>query len=266
VTVWMPVMLRDELDMLEAHLLEYEDRDVVHVVTEAPVTHRGIAKPLFYAQNVDRFAKWNDSIIPVIADGLHEPMPPWTREHRQRDSAWPAIDRMAADDDVVVIGDVDEFPSAEALAWDGEDGVISLWMRTMLFCCDREVPREHLPPTAVMATAGWLRRQHAGLAAIRDRRGDWPLIQSGGMHLSWIGGVEQQREKLASATCHMELLNSIEGRMIRDGTRYRTGEHGVGHLPVVDVEITSEWPRYVRERRCPPEWLRPALADSATRP
>ena len=66
-TVWDVVMLRDELSMLEVRLHEFAGQDVVHVVTEAAVTHRGHPKPLHYAGNAERFAQWNDSIVPVVA-------------------------------------------------------------------------------------------------------------------------------------------------------------------------------------------------------
>lgn len=254
--IWDCFMFRNELDMLEARLCEYEDRNMVHVLCEAPVTHRGIPKPLVYEQNKERFAKWSDSIVHVVASGLDEPMPPWTREHRQRDSAWSVVTREAADDDVVLIADCDEFPSAEALAWAG-NRITSLWMRTMLFAVDWEVPPKRLPPTAVMATAGWLRAFGGGLAGARDQRGSYPVIRNGGMHLSWVGGVERQQQKLLTSTCHTELLNTEEGGLILTGERYRTGQHGAGHLPVRPVDVDEAWPAYIRERRCPENWWRP---------
>ena len=44
-------MFRDELDMLECRLRELEDVVYRHVLVEAPVTHRGDPKPLYYAEN-----------------------------------------------------------------------------------------------------------------------------------------------------------------------------------------------------------------------
>ena len=257
-TLFAPVMFRDEMDMLEARLLEYEVRDIVHVVVEAPVTHRNVPKPLAYEQNRERFAKWNDSIVHVVAAGLAEPMKPWAREHAQRDAAWPAIDERAADGDIVLIGDLDEFPSAEALAWDGTGGVVSLWMRTMLYAVDWEAVPDGIPPTAVMATAGWLREHGNGhLGTVRDGRASYPVIRDGGIHLSWVGGPEWQHKKLTDATCHTEVFQTPEALLIATGERYRAGSHGGTGLPVVPVEADESWPRYVRERRCPAEWFRP---------
>ena len=71
-------MFRDELDMLEMRLhgLDGKVCDAWHVIVESPRTHRGIAKPLVFQENLDRFKPWLDRILHVIA----EPEPglqPW---------------------------------------------------------------------------------------------------------------------------------------------------------------------------------------------
>jgi len=257
VTVWLPVMFRDELDMLRFRLEATQDWDARHVIVESPVTHRGVPKPLWYQENATRFALWADRIEHVVTD-LPD-VPPWGREHAQRDAAWPVIKEQAANTDTVIIGDCDEIPSPALMDWAGPAAVIAVRMRTTLFAVDWEVPPVHLPPQCVAAKAGWLRMMGSGLAAVRDQRGKWPVFEDGGWHFSWIGGPERQRDKLETATCHTELLGTIEGDMIRDGTRWRTSEDG-GGLPVVPVDVDGSWPAFVRERRCPPEWFRPREA------
>ena len=266
-------MFKDELDMLEFRLTELEGYDVTHVLVESAQTHRGVAKPLYYAENRNRFVKWNDSILHVVTD-LPD-APPWTREHIQRNAAWPVIDAAAGAGDTVLITDLDEIPSSSLMDWRKTTGsrytVISARMRTCLFAVDWLVPDEVLPPTCVAATVSWLRSQAAkgrGLGEVRDHRGDYFELKDGGWHFSWIGGPEAQREKLLTSTCHTELLGTAEGDLITDGTRYRTGEHEQGHLPVRPVDVDDSWPAAIRERRCPEEWFRPrpVLAPSATRP
>jgi len=257
-------MFRDETAMLRMRLEEFADiPGYCAVLTEAPVTHRGLPKPCHYDEHRDDFTRYQSQIVRVEAEGLEAEMEPWAREHAQRDAAWRYVGKIAADNDIVLIADVDEFPSAEALAWRGP-GVVSLWMRTMLHAVDWEVPPQYLPPTAVMCTAGWLRRQGGSLARVRDNRGSYRVIRNGGLHFSWIGGPEAAARKLEQSTCHTELLGTREGELIADGTRWRTGEHGEGHLPVVPAEVDETWPRMIRERRCPPEWLRPREPLGAT--
>jgi hypothetical protein len=253
VTIWAPVMLNGELDMLNMRLAELPG--VHHVVVEAPVTHRGYPRPLHFRDSQARYAGCQDRITHVVAD-LPQTGSAWVREHAQRDAAWPAIDAMAADDDLVIIGDADEIPSAAALAWAGNTAT-SLMMRTFLYAVDWEVPASYLlPPAAVAARAGWIRTQGGSLAAIRDRRDQYAVLEGGGWHFSWLGGPLAQADKLDRATCHTELLASPEAALIRSGARYRAGEDG-GGIPVVPVEVDRTWPNWIRRRRCPDSWFRP---------
>lgn len=267
-TIWLPVMLKDEVDMLEMRLEETAAWPARHVIVESPVTHRGVSKHLYYAENRDRFAKWSDSILHVVTD-LPD-APPWTREHIQRNAAWPVIDAQAEPGDTVIIADLDEIPSSSLMNWRESTGnkytVISARMRTTLFAVDWEVPDEVLPPTCVTATVEWLRSRAAkgqGLGEVRDRRGDYFQVRDGGWHFSWLGGPEAQKRKLMEATCHTELIGTPEGDLIANGERYRTGQHGEGNLPVVPVDVDETWPAFIRERRCPPEWFRPRVSQPA---
>lgn len=258
-TIWAPIMFRDELGMLQCRLEETRDYPVQSVIVESPVTHRGVAKPLHYQDNAGGFAADADRIHHVVADLPQDT--PWAREHAQRNAAWPVIDALAGDGDTVIIGDCDEIPSPALLGWKGP-AVAAVRMRTFLFAADWEVPGHLLPPTCVVATVRYLRRRAAdgfGLAEVRDRRGDYTVLSGGGWHFSWIGGPARQREKLETATCHTELLGTPEGDLIASGERYRTSQDG-GGLPVVPVDVDETWPAYIREHRCPAEWLRPRPA------
>jgi hypothetical protein len=262
--VWSPVMFRDETDMLEMRLHETDGLIDRHVIVEAPVTHRGVAKPLHYRDSAGRFERHAAVITAITAD-----LPagePWVLEHAQRDAAWPVIDAEAADGDVVLICDVDEIPSRSLLER-ARAGLLpevcSVRMRTTLHAVDWEVPASRVPPACVAATAGYIRRHGGSLAAIRDRRAEYPEVADGGWHFSWTGGPAAAREKLETATCHTELLGTAEGDLIAAGTRYRTSQDG-GGLPVVAAEVDQTWPGWIRQRKCPPSWFRPRdLSDTA---
>jgi hypothetical protein len=253
-------MLKDELDVLEMRLHELADHVDYFVITESAVTHRGVPKPLYLAENRERFAKWDSQIIHVVA-GLPDDPNPWVREHAQRDAAWLAILKAGArDGDVVLITDADEIPSPSALAWEGP-GAATLFMKTTLYAVDWLVPPSYpLYPSAVVATVGYLRERGGHLGAVRDGRYTLPMIRDGGWHFSWLGGPERQRAKLETATCHTELLSHPEAEVIRSGARYRDGE-SAGGIPVVPVDVDDSWPAWIRERRCPPEWFRPRVPE-----
>jgi len=255
--IWDPFMFRDEWPMLACRWEAMAGYDVTHILVEAPFTHRGVPKPLHYKQGgrpgISR-------VIPVVAE-FPADADGWTREHIQRNAAWQVIDALADDTDTVLICDLDEIPSPELLAWNGPD-VIAVRMRTFLFAVDWEVDSPW--PTCVAATAGYLRklarrelRPQVGLAAVRDGRDGYPLLQDGGWHMSWLGGPGKQKEKLETASLHQPEIDARpEGAMIRDGTRYRTSANG-GGLAVRPVDVDETWPEYVAKHRCPESWFRP---------
>ena len=258
--LWDCLMYAGEADMLAMHLEETERRVHRWVIAQAKVTHRGLPKPLHDITSDERFAAWRSRLVPVTAnlDGLPAP---WQREHAQRDAAWSALTSEGLrDDDVVLIADADEIPSAAALAWSGPDAV-SLFMRTALFAVDWEVAPSHpLPPSAVMCTGRLLRDRGGSLAAVRDGRGVYPILRDGGWHFSWVGGPAFQREKLEKRTCHTEIYATPEGTLIRSGARWRSPETG-GGIPVEPAEVDETWPAFIRERRCPADWFRPRSGE-----
>jgi Glycosyltransferase family 17 len=246
--IWDCFMFRDELDMLEVRLREFESLDVTHVLVESPVTHRGDNKPLHFAENRDRFAAWEDRIVPV--DGAHfGMMAPWDREHAQRDIALRVLEARAADDDIVLIADVDEFPP-RGYDLAGVRGPVAFRQRLAMYCVDWLYPDLHT--CTVAARWGWLKGR--SLAGIRDGRYGYPQAE-GGWHLTWLGGLGAQREKLR-VTCHTEMTQAEYDR-IWSGACYERGEHHGGQYQMIPVDVDESWPGMIWRRECPPEWFRP---------
>ncbi len=191
--LWDCVMLRDELDMLECRLMEMQDYDVTHILVESLVTHRGETKPLHYAENQERFAPWKERIRNVTAprSAFSPEAGYWEREHVQRNMAWLALDPEPGD--LVLIADVDEIPSAAALAAD-PDTALALRQRIFAFAVDWEFPEPEL--TSVLIRASCLDR--ASLAATRDMRLAYPVLEGGGWHFSWLGGPPAITRKISA--------------------------------------------------------------------
>jgi beta-1,4-mannosyl-glycoprotein beta-1,4-N-acetylglucosaminyltransferase len=243
-------MFRNELDMLQCRLEEFEDVDAHHILVEAPVTHQGRPKPLFYEESQARFARWHDRITHIVATDLPraEDFPdPWVREHAQRDSATWGL--AAADpQDTVIIADLDEIPSHEAMLARPAPR-LAFEMGILGFAVDWVHPLRHR--TSVSVLAGDIT---APLSAIRDARDGYPVVADGGWHISWLGGPEAIAEK-AEAFCHLELKDMIVEMNARDelfGQGWTWFHNEEQRL----VEAVDSWPRYIREGRCPPEWFR----------
>lgn len=274
--IWDAIMYNGEEDMLACRMEAFLDApvDVRHVVVEGRHTHRGVPKPLtFPARELA-----GDPEFRYVIDSAEPDPDPWANEHRQRNAAWKVIDAEAADDDTVLIADLDEIPSPELLeaaSLYGEKGPawpVKVFMRTFLFACDWEVDWAATagpePATCVLAPVRFLREQAAQgryLAEVRAAREQWlPLARKDGLywgwHFSWVGSPQRQAAKLETGTCHMEILGTPEAELIRSGARWRSQEAG-GGLPVIPVNDLSGHPAYVRERRCPQSWFRPRAEE-----
>jgi Glycosyltransferase family 17 len=250
--IWDVFMLRDELDMLECRLMEFEHcAGVHHVIVESALTHRGDGKPLHFRENADRFARWSSRFTYVLG-GLPVSGSAWAREHIQRDIAMGSMN--PGPEDIILISDVDEFPSAEFM----DSGLpnaqcpkVTLNQKLNMYAVDWEVPVEWACEVAVTGAA----LQGDSLSHLRDNRMSYPMFNGGGRHLTWLGGQEAQARKLA-VTCHEE-MDGYERARISSGECYRTGIHHAGDLQLLAVDVDGSWPRYIYERKCPESWFRP---------
>jgi hypothetical protein len=239
-------MLDNELDMLEVRLEELSGKADRFVICEAPVTHRGDPKPLHYAENQERFAAWADRITYVVAD-LPGTADPWVREHAQRDAAMPVLAALAADDDIILICDADEFPP---WPFPPPAPAVAFAQNLAMYAVDWIYPQPHICSVA----ARWGLIRDSSLSRVRDARYSLPVV-SGGWHLTWLGGVEAQREKLGKH-CHLE-MRPDETERIASGRAYREGAHQSGECMMIPVDADERWPRRIFERRCPESWFRP---------
>ena len=111
----------NELDLLEIRLNVLKDVVDKFVLAEATVTHTGQPKSLCYEENKSRFAEFADRIIHIVVDDF--PKPPegytlrqasWMRENWQRNGLARGLLDLKPDD-MVLISDIDEIPSPEAI-------------------------------------------------------------------------------------------------------------------------------------------------------
>ena len=211
------ILFRGELDLLQMRLEELADYDCTTVIVESPVTFRGRRKPLVFRENRSRFSAWENRIAYVVADSLPRSPDPRVVERAQRNCALEALID-AGPSDRVLIADVDEIPSRDALEAKPRPAV-ALQQNVCVFAVDWMAFKER---TSVLTTAGYA-RENGGLAAVRDRREEFPVIWRGGWHFMRPG----------APGC---------------------GEWDGAQLRPVDVD--GRWPAMIREHRCPPEWFR----------
>jgi Glycosyltransferase family 17 len=242
----------NELDMLECRLTEMDGQDVYrHVLVEATVTHRGAPKPLYYQENKDRFAAWADKIIAVTVTDLPDSRNPWDREFAQREECVRGLLAGGAGlDDVVLHGDVDEIPRWHGVLIAANAGApMAFQQRHYMYAADWQYPATWWYGTIAAPLS-----QVSGFQELRAKRNLLPWTADAGWHFSWLGGLEEQRRKLG-VHCHLE-MTPAEHERIASGRALREGAHHGGEQ-MVPVEVDGTWPKYIRERRCPPSWFRP---------
>lgn len=231
-------MLRDELDMLEARLVEFDRLVDRFVIVEGELQFGDAArKPLWFAEHRDRFAAWSDRIVHVPVYAADYPGGDgWARERYQRDRIGDGLTGLDADD-LVMIGDVDEFPATAHVAA-GMRGASKA--RHMVYAPNLEHPIRWATTALVNAS------EIDSPQAVRDRRHNMPVLD-GGFHFSWHLGCEPLAAK-AAASSHVEFAH-----IAADDAKAARRTHWDG-TPLQLVDIDDTWPVWFRTS-CPDWWL-----------
>ena len=127
----------NELDLLELRLIELSQYVDMFVVVEADKTHAGNPKPMYFQENLKRYKEWSHKIrrVEVTLPFLPTNGDRWVLENAQRNAISAGLEGIAGGD-VVLVGDVDEFP--KLYSWNGVEGVfqcqetyykLNLWTR-----------------------------------------------------------------------------------------------------------------------------------------
>jgi hypothetical protein len=211
-------MFNNELDLLELRLGILDGIVDRFVLVEAGEAHTGLPKPLHFQENEARFAQWRGRIQHVVIPRLPPSDDPWAKENAQRNAiakGLPAI----ADDDLVLISDIDEIPRRESVEAVLADPAIRLaGFRMPLFYLRFNYLQLHgADPVYVwaMAARGDVFRRF-GPQGLRDARThlqkrSWEgklgpgevVLQHAGWHFSYLGDDDHVRLKLKSFT-HQE--------------------------------------------------------------
>jgi beta-1,4-mannosyl-glycoprotein beta-1,4-N-acetylglucosaminyltransferase len=187
-----------ELDMLELRLRILEGVVDYFVITEAPVTHSGKSKPLFFEQNKERFSRWADRIRHVVVDDM--PLAAssnYERDRHQLDSIFRGVPPLQSSD-VLIVGDLDEIPNPNAIRqYKSDMGVMGLQCYNGFLYINCEAYRVPWYNPKIVSYGITKRVSPSG---IRDYfAGVWGhFIPNGGWHFSYCGGLKTFEYKLQS--------------------------------------------------------------------
>lgn len=212
----------NELDLLEIRLNELDSVVDHFVLMEATKTFQGKPKPLYFEQNKERFAKFLPKIIHVVVDDFptfwtrFRTPKTWDFERNQRNHAIKAL-KNCAPDDVIILGDIDEIPVPEkVLEFKDKPGLKVFRQRLYWYFLNCFVA-DYNEPIALSADGTYKPwhgtvmvhfKDYTNFEDLRTARNSPKtknriLIEEGGWHYSWLGGVEKVLQKL-EAYSHKE--------------------------------------------------------------
>jgi beta-1,4-mannosyl-glycoprotein beta-1,4-N-acetylglucosaminyltransferase len=235
-------MFYNEVELLEVKLNELYDYVDYFVIVESAESHRGYPKPLYFNENKERFSKFSDKIIYVLADNL-ETNNPWARENHQRDEIRKGL--MSCNNwDVVIIEDLDEIVRPSKL-----HEIIALLFEedVKCVCCSQSMYYYYLnrsycvdgniTPWLGSAVIKYADLKKISPQKIRDRRDQGRIVYDAGWHFSYIGGMDRVIKKLENFA-HAEL----------DTDSYKNEQRINKHIEKMRlVEIDDTYPKYIQE-------------------
>jgi len=259
----------NELDLLDLRLAELSPVVDHFVLVEAAYTHAGAPKPLYYAENRERFARYADKIIHVVVEDDPGGFA-WVREAHQRQAILRGLTQ-AGPADMVVISDADEILRPEVvrrLRTVGGDGpsLFAPHLDIHLYFLNLRAPN----PWISVAAAPFALVQRVGANNMRylAKQGIGQTIPAAGWHFTWMGGMDRFLAKL-DAFAHREMMGSFDhdGDVNRARLQkfFATGRFEEGAIPgmwtvLTRVPIDEGFPATLRARRAEFErmgWIAP---------
>lgn len=262
----------NELDILEIRLNTLDSVVDKFVIAESHYTHTGKPKPLYYKDNETRFSKFKDKILHVVVDDFPsfqrstDNEMSWIRENWQRNAIMRAIQTNANRNDYLIISDVDEIPSIEAVKQaTSHNGLSRLHLRMFYYfvnyrnytCPNWTIGPQVCPIGMLQSTINVElpekfvdHRINKGITptVIRFLKSD-NIIKNAGWHFSYCGGITAIRDKL-KAIAHTENCTQentdyahIEKR-IKDGLPPFAGSSRFFAIP-----LDNTFPQYIRDNR-----------------
>lgn len=208
--------LRDELDVLELRLSILDSVVDKFVICEADKTFTNQPKPYNYHNNKSRFEKWADKIIylPIeledegldfeTKDTSYNPTSAaWQFEYQQRSALIYGLGDVN-DEDLIMMGDLDEIPNPKDIKSYGFPVVFSMDFY-YYFINNKSIGPQDLIWHGTALIQGKNLPNFTSLQQLRDVKNSFHKVKSG-WHLSYLGGKEMIRNKIQSFS-HTEFNN-----------------------------------------------------------
>lgn len=262
----------NELDLLEFRLKLLDDCVSHFVIAESNLTHSGKPKSYIFEENKKRFEPWLHKILYIpVHQNIHGLLfnenetaynptsASWQLENGQR-NALNAAASLAADDDIIITGDLDEIPDPfilKKIKLLPAPVVFTLLFHYYFMNCQNTGDERWW--NGSIACSGKHYKQTTP-QALRDKRNDWKRINKGGWHFSYLGGLEKIKYKLQSFahtefnkeeyTHDKNILNALEkGEDIlkRPGVSFRFVP--LSYYPAYLRRLMLQYPAFIHQQK-----------------
>lgn len=200
----------NELDLLELRLKLLNEVVDHFVIAESNLTHAGKEKPYHFEAAKERFVQWQHKIIyiPVkqttegllFQDNLTAYTPTsaaWQLENGQR-NALATVKHLIADDDKVLLSDLDEIPNPlvlKNLEVPVEPVSFAMLFHYYFLNC-QNTGAERWWNGSILSSGKYYKQTTP--QTLRDNRNNYKRIKKAGWHFSYLGGVEKIKYKIQS--------------------------------------------------------------------
>ena len=238
----------NELELLEIRLNELDDIVDRFVVVEATKTHSNKDKPLFFDKNKELFKDFSEKIIHVVIDDYPAYKDSKRFEVAQMDQMVKSLD-ICDPEDVIIFSDIDEIPRPEAILKAVETPGIKALEQRMFYYYVNMINYK----SPVWLRAKVLRKKEFLMPPKELRKNDtYTVIENGGWHFSYLGGVDRIVTKLESFS-HQKFNKDY----IKDKTKIEryinSGKDILGRDPKEFryrvVPLDESFPKYLLEHK-----------------
>ena len=210
----------NELELLELRFMTLYDHVDHFVLVEAASSHSGKPKEFVFEQNQHMFEKYMDKVRYVKCTLPHtqENTPSfssrhsWGNENYQRNAIMEGI-KDSDPEDFIIISDLDEIPNPTGIMEGIND---KHWEQ---FLMDQKLTYYYVNCKAGQnwhGTAVLKRKLLVTPQRVRDTRHHPPrVVENGGWHYSYLGGVEKIMEKMNSYAEYTQVIDQF-GTYLKD--------------------------------------------------
>ena len=255
----------NELELLEIRLNELDSVVDKFVIVEATRTFQKEEKQLFYQENKERFARFHDKIIHVVIDKYPNfftkfRVPTiWDYDNYQKNQIIKGLVDCKANDQVIV-SDVDEIPRPELIVKHNDSDSVKVFEQRFYnyyvncICTHFDTENNEGQAQVNKDKLGYWRgsvmlpynkiKNIKQTRLLRTGSKNITLVEDGGWHFSFLGGIDRVIKKLKSYT-HPEVMDKYDTEeKIKNAIKKGEGiDSNFAHFKFIPVDETL--PEYI---------------------